>query len=811
MQYLIKLVLFLLLPIQAYAEFRIIRSDGETIFRQLAYNEDLNRVSMIVQDNSFIFDAMPSRLYELSPGQTSFQVLDFKQPNNINETAIALNISRDAKYITGEIYDQTNNLSNGAIWTRQNINNLTTASSLNLDNQQLLHPWSNGVVAQNRIVVNQNGQRSELGIDDHDYGNVFDVSVDGNVQVGQIGLEFPQPAVAAYWQDNQINFLGLSNEVSDLELTFSIAEKVSPNGLHIGGRLLGEDSNGNFVSHLLVWNGNNKEPHVLRQPNGQFLAADSSIYDITNTGYVVGHYEFVQNGSLRRKGYIWHKNFENNRIRLFEDWIKEKVPSLNLNVEMVKSILNNKFNGNFKIIFREKQGFSTNNVYLEFGEDVTINSQSQYSLWNTNLNMLNILELINNTNTTQLYSADIYDISGNLVNTINGSLNAGQQFDLLTHDIEGVTDNSYGIIDVKGNITGRMLYYKQNGVNDFDFAFAIPLNDSPTLGTSFVGFNTFQPSFVPVSNWLSVVNLESAEKTFIVKKYNDAGILLSESSLNLAPFSRFDLDGGHIVPGAFQVGLLEVVPVDQNANYLAQLIRYGDRSANVNDFAFPLLSSNGKSGEVYVPISTVSNAENWLEVINPNSFEINVEIEVYNNSGSLISTLNQTLEAKSQKHTSINQIFNNVQNLGHVKITSANRVLAQSMVYERRSVGGELVAMYGLQDIDMTNNVQSNSFNMFIGIENYLRINNITDAPVTYTLKIQPFDENTPTVLNLFLNPRESRELDLNNLELYGTKINAYGSVIVETPNSDDVFYYVLRKHNDTSGIVDFASPTLSR
>ena len=88
----------------------------------------------------------------------------------------------------------------------------------------------------------------------------------------------------------------------------------------------------------------------------------------------------------------------------------------------------------------------------------------------------------------------------------------------------------------------------------------MPFCDALT-GTSFVPFNTIQPSTnlgdrdYLVLNWLSVFNQHPTEsKSFTVRRYDQTGNLLSTEDFDVAPRQRRDIDGGH-GEGATIVGL----------------------------------------------------------------------------------------------------------------------------------------------------------------------------------------------------------------------------------------------------------------
>ena len=63
-------------------------------------------------------------------------------------------------------------------------------------------------------------------------------------------------------------------------------------------------------------------------------------------------------------------------------------------------------------------------------------------------------------------------------------------------------------------------------------------------------------------------------------------------------------------------------------------------------------------------------------------------------------------------------------------------MLTNSMVYEGITGGQPLQTMYGLQAVQRTPNVFNNSFNMFLNMQNILRINNLSDQDVAFTVEL---------------------------------------------------------------------------
>ena len=149
------------------------------------------------------------------------------------------------------------------------------------------------------------------------------------------------------------------------------------------------------------------------------------------------------------------------------------------------------------------------------------------------------------------------------------SLNANEQNDIVLNDISAFEQDSFGVIKLTytGEIDGRVTYYRGDTTfSNFEFAYAIPFSN-PLQGESAVSFNTFQPSLAPedankfVANWLSILNLSPSTQSYVIKKYDQAGNLRSQSTAQVPAFGRTDVEAGHVSPGPNTVGLMIVEPV----------------------------------------------------------------------------------------------------------------------------------------------------------------------------------------------------------------------------------------------------------
>ncbi len=452
------------------------------------------------------------------------------------------------------------------------------------------------------------------------------------------------------------------------------------------------------------------------------------------------------------------------------------------------------------------------NSFITFASE----TDGPFGLWNGFLSMFNIVELYNPGSSTVSAQVNIYDIDGTLRSSTVVDVEAGKQRDVILNQLVGFTPNSYGVVRVSNNIQGRIFYYKLVGstFTDFQFAFGLPLTD-PTTGTSYVGFNTYQPSLNPadlgnlVANWFSVVNLSGATKTFTVRKYAMSGALLDEQSLSLGPKKRVDLDGGHINPGPSNVGLLEVVPQDGSTEYLAQVIRYGYKTNGVDfDFAFPLVAHSGSNNEIAVPIGSRFEVQDWLEVVNVLNSDSNITVSVFDEGGTLRSQETFNLAAKAQQHINVSSILGSGV-IGHAVVDSgaAGKAVGQSMFYFRDPNNGSISTMYGSQARLASANAVSGSYNLFLDLENYFRMTNTTGDSITVNYSISSIFSGGGN-FSQALAPGQSVELNLHDFGTFGTVADSYGVLSVNPPSGKTLITEVVRVKRDGNGLLQLAAPT---
>ena len=438
-----------------------------------------------------------------------------------------------------------------------------------------------------------------------------------------------------------------------------------------------------------------------------------------------------------------------------------------------------------------------------------------YLEWNGFLGMVNIAELVNTGSTPVSVTLSLYDSAGNAIaQTVAGVPALGQR-DIVLNGLAGFQANNYGIatLDYAGDsLTVRMTYYRPAALgSSFDFAYSKPMS-APLTGSASVSFNTFQPSLnpsefgLPVTNWLSIANLDPSRTLgFTVNRYNQAGMALGSQRIAIAPFGRFDLEGGHQNPGTNFVGLNEVVPDNPSAPYFVTLVRYGlggngDRFA----FAYPLAGSAGAAGAVYAPVSTGGGAQNWVEVVNSDSAPLQVQLQFFSQTGQALGSEQVlTLTARGQTHVNASSVVGaNASGILRVTPGRPGALLAHSLFYFFGGAGG-IDSMYGARAMAPAGTAHTGSYNLFLGMYNWLKVANTNSAATSVRVLVHGVGDRVHEE-QFLLAPHATIELPMHDFDRFGTSANSYGLVEVE---ASGITSQMLRIRPDMDGF-DFVFPT---
>ncbi len=401
-----------------------------------------------------------------------------------------------------------------------------------------------------------------------------------------------------------------------------------------------------------------------------------------------------------------------------------------------------------------------------------------YLLWNSFLGMSNIAELLNRGETPVSVTLTLYDISGTSIAQVRTSIPPLGQRDIILNSLPGFTANSYGLVTLdyaSPDFDARLTFYRPNG-SSFDFAYSMPLVEALS-GSASVSFNTYQPSLLPseqsqvVANWLSVTNADpNSARSFTIRRYNQAGALLVSRRITVPPFGRVDVEAGHELPGASQVGLNEIVPDSLSSPYFANLVRYGTAPDHYS-FAYPLLATPGTSSPVFVPISTGGGAQNWVEIVNTANALTTVTAQLFAQNGQpLGDAITFPLSAHAQLHLNASSILGPSAS-GLLRLTTSQTIVAHSLFYFY-APDASIESMYGTRATTSGSDLVG-SYNLFLNMYNWLKISNTADSNAT--IRVLVHGASGVHEEQHVLAPHATLELPMHDFARFGTQPNSYG------------------------------------
>ncbi len=481
-----------------------------------------------------------------------------------------------------------------------------------------------------------------------------------------------------------------------------------------------------------------------------------------------------------------------------------------------------------------------------------------HTKFNTYLNQWNYLELISAGSKPIDVRVRLFNLLGQELVSVVANLAANSQRDIdvntllknacISHpslctsfpdlDGNGVPD-TYGLIrlefedsDPDRRLLGRMSNYRQNpGASSFSFAFARELSN-PIRGASYSASNTYDPqgSGYLVPNWTEVINLSASKAAkFLYNLYDQGGARILSERFTLPPLGERDLQAGHEIrnpDGSVDenVYLVEVIPEDENAEYLMYVSRYSSNAPGANaltyNYAFSLEGRNGESESVFAPITAerredlCATTSNWVEVVNVRDIPVRARAIFKNVGGTITGDQRMVLAPKSQFHFNATAMLP-AGGLGTVEISSEEPkgLISQSLVYYHDCEVNQLQTAYVTPLAKRGNSSLAGTANTFLEMENLFRTYATVPDSVTVQYSIRPVggDEVSDAFI---LQEQRIKEINLNNNPVFSLPSNSYGILTLATGAAGDAASQVLRLRRDIStgrARIDYVMPTAVR
>lgn len=440
-----------------------------------------------------------------------------------------------------------------------------------------------------------------------------------------------------------------------------------------------------------------------------------------------------------------------------------------------------------------------------------------YTQFNTFWEMTNILEL-NNPGTSNLpIEITFYARDGIEISSYNFNLNSKDQRDLILNENGYLTGNlkdEYGTIKISYSpasspLDGRISLYSMDAINiEPEYAFSLPFSEA-LVGNTYAIANTFdlERNNTPFPNWVQLSNLEpGSPQSFTVKMYNSLGHLVRTREITLASFERRDIQAGH-EENEYDAFLIEIIPNNQSAKYLASLSRYGVGDSNkVVSFGSLQLFRKPEQDKQYTLITNESGnnyqISNWVEIANTTSTVVNATLEFFDRNGQAISNKNIQLGPKAQHHYPIYVLLENSNQIGSVKISPSiqNSLISNSAVYYFDSLSNSLLSAFIIPAFRGSLSPLSGSYNSYLEQQNEV-------------IAISSHNSNIPAELNI---RSQTNNLNLSpssaSSQAINPSSNEYGTFDISPISTfSRMLSYGLRKKLNADGSIAFVHSTLTR
>ena len=404
----------------------------------------------------------------------------------------------------------------------------------------------------------------------------------------------------------------------------------------------------------------------------------------------------------------------------------------------------------------DNQEVSDGSNPVDRGSVMPILNAQLCSEWNGFLGgMWNVMEHVNMAGIPMDVRSRLYGISGAPQGIRSFSVQPGTQLDLLVHDMNGWTLNSYGKVcsEVEnlpeGTLDGRMVYYKQAPGSappnySFEFAFAMPFQNGLS-GLQYVPFNTFQPSLDPVdaanfvANWIQITNLGSSSQSGALQFIGQDGITLGTQNVTLEAGGRQDFSGHQF--GTNLVGIVKWQPDNSDVPFSLRNVRYFyDNPGGQNTFvtAFQLEGMVGSGERLTAPLDTTTGSS-ILEIANTTEASQIIAVKIYNSTGTLLDSQSVNLPAFGSAHIITDSILDNAKGIATIEGRAVSGVIAVVMQYARTSTAG-IDYLYGIQAREALGDVLRGSYNTFLGQGCRLLLVNPAEFAATANVRMVRFD-----------------------------------------------------------------------
>ena len=420
---------------------------------------------------------------------------------------------------------------------------------------------------------------------------------------------------------------------------------------------------------------------------------------------------------------------------------------------------------------------------------------------------INIAEFVNLTGSDRQVDLTLFDFLGTAQGTTSTTVLPGAQSDVLVHDMMGWTTDSIGTVcadivdpatmmEMAGDVDGRMLHYHPDGLGGFDYVIAMPF-ENVKIGPVFAQYNTFHPSLDPAdlgnfaANWFTVVNAEMNTQSGSVIVYGSDGSVLASNSFSLLPAGG-RIDVGIHEFGANQVGVVEWRPIDNTAGFRVRLNRYVYTGPTPFFPVLEAVSLPAVKGSMQTRIAPADTRglTSVVEVSNTGASSTDVNIIANDASGAEVLNTTVTLAAKATQHIILDGSL--IASLGRVSVQAlAGGEVASTVLQYGRTATAGINNLYNVPTDQALGGNLFGSYNTFLGQSCNLLVVNSSGTAEPLEINATRFD-GTPVITTQMESVPANGAFEFDLCSVDGP--NVFGQVRLTPSNANSVVSTVVRQ-----------------
>ena len=335
-------------------------------------------------------------------------------------------------------------------------------------------------------------------------------------------------------------------------------------------------------------------------------------------------------------------------------------------------------------------------------------------------------------------------------------------------------------------------------------------------GVSYAVANTVNPGNAAdrVENWVELINVESTNRKFRVKLYDESGEVAKDYGwVRVKPYGEWDLAAGHETGlGQF---LVEVTPEDADGEYYASLSRYikdaaGEKyvAAVHSDF------SVGAGTRRYLPVADESTGcrKLYLEMANPLRSSVKTLVKVRSASGKILNNSGkgqrENIKSLRQRHLDLSTLVpGGLSGVVEVLPNKKEGLLAQLVSYETDCSSGEVISAYNTKAQEPGEKVQRGSYTRYLGTDNFLEVTNTKSYKIPVLIESYSATGTRLKRRSGNLEGNDTKVYNLSESSTWKTTPDTYGHVKV-TSGAGEQFIARLLRAKSLSSTPEFSYST---